>query len=523
VLLPQLSPVVIDQVDWFDGVVVIAAHPRARGSRCRRCGRVSARVHSCYRRHLADLPVAGRPVAVWLTVRRFFCDHVDCSACTFVEQRPGLAERHARRSVGLQAALVAVGLALAGRAGSRLAATLGMAVSRSTLLRLIRALPDPPVGRVRVLGVDEFALRRGHHYGTVLVDLADGHRPVDVFIGREAGDFAGWLRAHPGVQVICRDRAGGYADGARDGAPGAVQVADRWHLWDNLCRHVERLVAGHHACLPEPAAPATNGAPDPVDPVVPQWPSTVRIEHTRQRYDQTHDLLKQGLSMRAIVRKLDLNFKTVRRYLRAERRYLLAGGVRVSVLDSFKPYLHDRLANGVRNATVLHGEIAEQGYTGGYKTLARYLRPLRRVDATALAGLSPHPGPPAVRQVTGWITGLPGHLDPADEERLHAIRVRCPELDAAVRHVAGFARMIKDLSGDEAMLSKWMGAVDAGLPVLRSFTAGLRRDLDAVVAGLTLDYNSGAVEGTVNRIKQLKAAMYGRAKPDLLRKRILLA
>jgi len=193
------------------------------------------------------------------------------------------------------------------------------------------------------------------------------------------------------------------------------------------------------------------------------------------------------------------------------------------VLDPFKPYLHERLAEGQRNATVLLDEITDRGYTGGYKTLARYLRPLRRVETGALAGLSPLPGRPAVRQVAGWITGLPGHLDPADGERLRAIRARCPELDAAVRHVAGFARMIKDLSGDEVMLSKWMGVVDADLPVLRSFTAGLRRDLDAVVAGLTLKYNSGAVEGTVNRIKQLKAAMYGRAKPDLLRKLILLA
>jgi transposase-like protein len=341
--------VVVDRVDEVDGMVVITAHPRARGSRCRRCHRVSTRVHRRYHRHLADLPVSGRPVEVVLLVRRFFCVHVDCDACTFVEQVPGLTERHARQSSGLRAALVAVGLALAGRAGSRLASKLGMGVSRSTLLRLIRGLPDPPVGQVAVLGVDEFALRRGHQYGTVLIDLAGGHRPVDVFLGRDAGDFADWLRDHPGVRVICRDRAGGYADGARDGAPDAVQVADRWHLWD-LCRHVERLVAAHHTCLPEPTAPAVDdpAGDDPPDPaVLLQWPDSVRVGNTRRRYQQIADLRDRGMSMRAIARRLDVNFKTVRRYVRAASvDALLAGGVQASVLDPFKPYLNDRLAHG---------------------------------------------------------------------------------------------------------------------------------------------------------------------------------
>ncbi len=377
VLLPHLSPVVVDDICRVDGVVRISAHPRARAARCSRCGWVSRRVHSSYLRRLADLPVAGQPTVLWLTVRRFFCDQDDCSTGTFVEQVPGLTGQHAQRSAGLEDALAAIALALAGRAGSRVATALGMPVSRSTLLRLIRRLPDPPVGAVTVLGVDEFAVRRGRNYGTVLVDLGDGNRPVDVLDGREAGDFAAWLRAHPGVQVICRDRAGGYADGARDGAPQAVQVADRWHLWDNLCQQMNKLVAAHHTCLVEPArvsVPRDEGelcSGEPAGLATLNQLRTKRSEHIRWRFLEIDALRVQGLSMPMIARRLGVDFKTVRRYLRADSvEQLIAGGVRTSKLDPFKPYLHQRLTAGARNATALHAEIAERGYTGSYNTLA---------------------------------------------------------------------------------------------------------------------------------------------------------
>jgi len=182
-----------------------------------------------------------------------------------------------------------------------------------------------------------------------------------------------------------------------------------------------------------------------------RWPDTVRVANTRQRYQQLNELREQGLSMQAIARRLEVNFKTARRYVRAASvDALLAGGVQASVLDPFKAYLIDRLAHGERNATRLLAEITGQGYTGGYNTLNRYLRPLRRLDAAKPAQ---RPAPPAVRTVTGWITGLPSNLEPENAERLQAIRARCPELDAAVRHVARFARMIKDLSGDENTLT----------------------------------------------------------------------
>lgn len=525
-------------VSAVGGVVRIEARTSGAPAACPDCGRVSGRVHSRYNRHLSDTASAGREVLIRLTVRRLFCDNPDCARATFAEQVPELAARHARRTTILQRVLGAVALALGGRAGARLTQRLAASVSRMTLLRMVRGLPDPDHPAPRVLGVDDFALRRGHHYGTLLIDM-ESRRPVDVLTDRTAQTLSEWLHAHPGAEIVCRDRAGAYAEGARDGAPNAIQVADRWHVWNNLADAVERTVARHKDCLAAALAvqiedDVDNGETQLSDSQLdldanrPLSPSTEPGDRTdrwavraRERHKAVHALLAEGVGINAICRRLDLARGTVRRFARAQTAEELltrnGTGRRPSLLDEFKPYLHERWNAGCTNATTLLAEITARGYRGGSTLVRQYLRQFR----TTARVPQPPRKPPSVRRVVGWIMTDPKTMDPADQKRLDAILATSPHLTALAGHVRAFATMMCALRGQD--LEAWMAVVDADdQPALRSFVVGLRRDQGAVTAGLTLPWNSGPVEGHVNRLKMLKRQMFGRAKPDLLRKRVLL-
>ncbi|MFE3781955.1 ISL3 family transposase [Amycolatopsis sp. NPDC059090] len=480
---------------------------------------VVERVHSRYERRVSDAPVGGQPVTIVLAVRRFDCRNSDCGAVRFVEQVEGLSERCRRRSVPLLDAL-----AQAGRAGARLASHLGIKVGRTTLLRLVRALPGPERTEAStVLGVDDFALRKGNVYGTVLVDIDTG-KAIDLLDGREAEPLAQWLRDHPGTEAICRDRACAYAEGAKTGAPDAIQVADRFHLWRNLGDYVEKVVARHRGCFkPEPlddSAPPADTAEGGPAVTVSELAQSRLVTRTRERYAAVQDLRCQGESLSAICRILALDRKTVRRFARAATVDELLGKAvgRSNLLDPFKPYLQQRWSENVTEASQLTKEISAQLYEGSEQTVRRYLRPFREM-------LTPPPAPPAVpkiRKVTGWLLRRPENLGNGEQRQRADTRSRCLHLDRLAEHVKTFATMMVQRPGEN--LGTWLSTAESDeQPDLHSFAIGIRRDRDAVSAGLTRPYSFGKVEGNVNRIKAIKRQMYGRAKLDLLRKRVILA
>jgi transposase len=522
VLLPHLAGVVVEEVAVAAGLLLVMARARAATAACPGCGAASGRVHSRYSRTLADAAIGGRQVGIVLAVRRFFCAAPDCRRKTFAEQVDGLTSRYARKTPLLAGVLGRIAVALAGRAGSRLASGLWVPASRQVMLRLVMAIPDPDAASPRVAGVDDFAIRRGQHYGTLIIDIETG-APLDLIEGRDARPLADWLAARPGVEVICRDRAGSYADGARTGAPDAVQVADRFHLWQNLAKAVEKCVAAHRSCLagpPPPPAPDEQVMAPPVPaPAGQPDPGGKYAERTRRHHELVRGLRAEGRGLREIARHLGWGLHTVQRLDRAATwQELVDGrwkGPRPSKLDPFKPYLSQRADGAHGSIRRLFLEIQALGYDGSYPVVRDYLAR----NSPAREPLPP--APPTVRDVTNWLCRRPDTLSEDEKPCLKAILDRCPELQAASDQVRGFAAMITELTGQD--LPQWMAAArEAGLPGIASFAKGLEQDLDAVTNGLTMSWSSGPVEGRVNHIKMVKRQMFGRAGLALLRKRVLL-
>ena len=492
---------------------------------------------------MADLPGGPWRVVLRLHVRKFFCANGRCTRRILTERLAPLVAPWARRTQRRTQWLVHIAVALAGTAGARLCRGLGLAVRRNTLLRLLRRQPLPDVATSQVLGVDDWAFRKGRSYGTIRIDL-ERRRARALLPDREAKTVALWLPAHPGVGVITRDRSRAYADGARQGAPDAIQVADRFHLLQNLAEARDPVFhAPGHAI--EAVNEARRQAPvTPPDGTLavppPALPRKVQeLAHQRQArrlalHQQIWAFHQQGWPAWAIAQQLGIGKNTVFRYLRTEtlpaRKRRTDRGR--SLLTPYTPDLLERWNAGCRDALRLFRELQPRGYPGSYVTVARYAQRLRQAQGQTPRQRRPrHPlplvtAPPhralTPRRATWLVLRRPEQRTPEEEHLLAQLTAQDAQLAEAIALAQDFAQLVRQRQ--PAQLDPWLArAAESPLAPLQRFAKGLRDDDDAVRAGVTLPWSNGPVEGPSNRLKTLKRQMFGRASLDLLQRRFLLA
>lgn len=346
--------------------------------RCPVCQYISVKQHSRYGRRLADLPWQGVAVKICLSMRRFFCTNDLCARKIFAERLPIVAADFARRTLRLNESLTALAFALGGEAGRRLGEKLGFLISADTLLRRIRQSADRLPETPRVLGIDDFAFLKRHNYGTILIDL-ETREPVDLLPDRESKTVSEWLKAHPGVEIVSRDRSMQYAEGITLGAPEAEQVADRWHLLKNVMDVLKEFLNQHTADFQKARQAIIERNSKPAETLkMPIDRRTKAKEQTRttrlELYRKVQALKKDGGTQNEIVRRLGISKQYARRLIHAEtfpERSVFPP--RKTSVDIYADYLHRRWTEGCQNATHLWRELKEQGFPGALGAVTRYV------------------------------------------------------------------------------------------------------------------------------------------------------
>jgi transposase len=544
-LLPSTSTVHLTALTIEQESVVLQLTATAPTASCPRCTVPSSSVHSRYGRHVTDLPWGALAVRLHLIVRKFICRNASCARRIFTERLPEFVTTYARKTTRLITTLRAIGVTLGGNAGARLAACLRLSTSPATLLRLVRTAPVLATPAPQALGVDEWAWRRGHRYGTILVDLIT-RRVVDLLPDRSAASVAAWLAQHPTITVICRDRSDLYADGIRRGAPEAVQVVDRFHLVQNLRQALEAVLIDHRSALQAaaistamaltpstglvPGTPMYQGRRRNSKPAPPQDERPPRHARWVAIYEAVRTLRAQGTPIATMARQLGISRPTVYAYLRRDtppgpRRLQRRPSARV--LTPYTPYLIRRWQESGADSRQLWREIRALGFAHSARTVCRFITRLRRASEGGYAPevhASPYTRPPgpSARAVSFVMVCPAAHRSDDAQRYLDQLW----QVDARIARAHGlsqaFLTMVRERRG--ADLEAWMAeAMHSGIDELARFARGLQDDLMAVNAGLTLEWSNGVTEGQIHRLKLLKRQGYGRAGFALLRQRVLQA
>lgn len=427
---------------------------------------------------------------------------------------------------------MAIVVALGGQAGARLAHQEGLCWSPSTLLNLLRDAPFPSSEPTRILGVDDFAFKRGQRYGTILVDL-EKRRPIDLLDGREAKPLEAWLEGHPGITILCRDRWRPYASAAARAAPQARQVVDRWHLRKNLSEVLERILITKENLIAKafahPKSRATTSREKRRDSSSKTVTKIATVMGKRQRnklrrYRAVQRLKKEGQGIRAISRRLHLSRRTVRNYFYMEKPPPHCPKRRTgSILDSYHGFLRERWQEGCHNASQLWRELRSKGYAGSPTGVRHYVRSWRASKPRTKGSTNPSRKRPVPKpaQVARMLTRSPAHLSEHEHRGLDRLLSFSPSLHEAVRMARRLVLLFKKKRGD--LFDFWLAKTkEVSEGAMARFAKHLAQDAEAVRAAIELPWSNGQTEGQVNRLKKIKRDMYGRASLKTLKARLLL-
>jgi len=523
IIFPDLPDVEVERVEIAEEITLTlrTVSPTAL---CPSCGTASSRIQSRYTRTLRDLPSVGRPIRLILHVRRFFCTQSTCAQKIFVERLPTLCHPHAQRTQRLQEALRQLGLRVGGQAGADAGSDLGISGSRDTILRLVRRSPQSAKADPRIIGLDDWARRRPLRYGTLICDL-ERSQPIDLLPDRSAQTVEAWLKAHPSVAVVSRDGSSEYASAIRKGAPQARQVSDRWHLVKNLAACVSVQIAKTLAGLrrAEERRPAQTQAV--------QQAQQARQAERMARYERILELQKHGMKSGEMARTLGMSQRTLQRWIATGNiPYSRRKRQRASLIDPYKPYLLKRWRQGCHSGAQLERELRAKGYKGSQHGIYRYLETLKALPlapsqhkSAAKRASSIQPNSLltlSASQATWLFFRKEEDFKPEEQESLRQLRQASPDLEVTYHLVEEFLHMVRKRTGEQ--LDAWLNKVEAShLQAFHTFVTGVQNDKEAILAGLTLPWSTGPLEGHINRLKLIKRSMYGRAGFDLLKLRVL--
>lgn len=530
--LPTNVQLKADTMSFNDEYLYFNVSACQHGSKCPLCRKTSYRIHSKYKRTLADLPVSGHQTKFYLIARRYFCDNPKCRRKIFTERFQFEIKPYRRRLLRSNELLSSLALELGGNTGSRISRHVGIPVSSSTILRIIKQIEIQPTPITSgIIGIDDWAFKKGNKYGTVVIDL-ESRKVIDLLPDREPDTVSNWLNDHPEVRVISRDRAGAYALGAQRGAPQAIQVADRFHLLMNLGEATKKVFQSKGKELkeafklfndPRKFAISTIDMEKTPDHCLPEKEPILTTANVKRLYlfDKVKELQQEGIPIRSISKTLKLHRQTVKKYIKAEE-YLKYEGKRISNFDMFRDYLSQE-NNRIKTRRELYQTVILLGFNGKYTSFCDNLNKLWKgtfpTKNKAIAISKP---------IVTWSTSKlsmmlymdPDQMNSYDNEFLNLLFENHPEIKHLEQLVKGFKDLFK--SKEDGKLKTWIEDAMEPKSGLKNFATNLLKDFQAVNNAVITTYSNGQVEGQVNRIKNIKRRMYGRADFQMLRKMVLL-